>query len=439
MSPFSFSRFPVRPFTLALLILVAGMIRAEEPAAAVAAAPLSLNDALARALLKNPSLQVQAFELRATEARILQARVRPNPELSVGTENVFGTGALSGIKDLETTLQLSQLVELGGTRARRIEEATSERSLADSDYEMKRIDVLAEVAKRFTEAVADAERLAAAHQARELGEQTVAAVRKRVDAAAISPLELPKARLALSRLEIDEEHAEHELAAHRQSLAAILGEASPSFGPLRADLLTLPIVPEFAELASRVEQSPVLARISVEARWREAQMRLAQSLRRSGARVSGGLRRVERTDDLGFVAGVSFPLPLRDQQEGIVREARERRGQLEASAGAARLEMRATLFEVYQEMLHARTALTQLRQEVIPFAEEALGLSEQGYRSGRLSLVELLDAQKSLIEFRGQSVSYAATFHLHLIELERLLGGSVQSRRPPEPSSSNNP
>ncbi|MEO7798142.1 MAG: TolC family protein, partial [Opitutaceae bacterium] len=386
MPVFLFFRSPARLLRL-MLLLAAAMIRAEETHAPASGDSMSLNEALARALLKNPSLQVQAFEARVAEARLLQAGVRPNPELSIAAENFLGTGGFSGVKNLETTLQLSQLIDLSGTRARRIDEAASERTLADADYEMKRLDVLAEVAKRFTEAVADAERLSAARDARELGEQTVAAVRKRVDAAVVSPMELPKARLALARLQIDEEHAEHELAAHRQLLAAILGEAEPSFGSLRADLLTLPNVPEFVELASRLEKSPVLARFSVEARWREAQMRLAQSQRRSGARVSGGLRRVEGTDDFGFVAGVSFPLPLRDQHQGTVREARERRSQLDASAAAARLEMRATLFEVYQEMLHARTALTQLRQEVIPFAEEALGISDQGYRSGRLSLI----------------------------------------------------
>ena len=413
---------------LALAMFYAGTLaHAEEPVVLPSGPSFSLNEALAQALLKNPSLQAHAFEARVAEARILQAGIRPNPELSITAENFPGTGAFSGIKGLETTLQLSQLIDLGGARTRRIDEAVGERALVDADYEMKRVDVFAEVAKRFTEVAAYAERLTAAHRARDLGEQTVAAVRKRVDAAALSPLELHKARMALARLQIDEEHAEHELASHRHSLAAILGDDEPSFGPVRADLLTLPAVSEFTELAARLEKSPVLARFSLEARWREAQVRLAQSLRRSGTRVSGGLRRVEGTDDIGFVAGISIPLPLRDQNAGTIREARERRAQLGASAEALRLEMRATLFDVYQEMQHARTALTQLHQEVIPFAEEALQLADQGYRNGRFSLLELLDAQKSLIEFRGQAVSYAATFHLHVIEIERLLGGPLQA------------
>ncbi|MDP2139008.1 MAG: TolC family protein [Candidatus Didemnitutus sp.] len=422
MSKRLFIHFPRPLRALAVLLACAG---SAAHAATASGDPLTLSEALAIALLKNPSLQAYAFESRVAEARVLQAGIRPNPELAVGVENFLGTGALSGVKGLETTLQLSQIIDLGGSLTRRVETAESERALVGADYETKRIEVLAEVARRFTEAAADAERLAAARRAREIGEQTVATVRVRVEAAVVSPMELNKARTALALLQIEEEHAEHELAACRQSLAAALGYAEPMFGSISADLLKLPSVSEFAALAARLEKSPVLSRFAVEARWREAQVRLAQSLRRSGLRVSGGLRRVENTDDFGFVAGVSIPLPMRDQQQGAIREARERRAQLDVSAEALRLEMRATLFAVYQEMMHARTALMQLQREVIPSAEETLVLADQGYRAGRFSLLELLDAQKSLIELRAQVVANATAFHLHVIEIERLLGAPI--------------
>jgi len=388
--------------------------------------PLTLSQALATALLKNPSLQAYAFEPRISEARILQSRIRPNPELSVGVENALGTGELSGIKRLETTLQLSRIIELGGSRDRRIESAQSEKALVDADYEIRRLDVLSEVARRFTETAADGERLSAARRSREGAERTVEAVRKRVEAAVVSPIELNKAQTALALLRIEEEHAEHELASSRQFLAAILGETKPQFGPIKADLLELPAIDEFEALAERLENAPALARFGLEEHWREAQERLALSLRRSKMQVSGGLRRIESTDDFGFVMGVSIPLTLRDQQQGNIREARERRNQLAASKEAMRLEMRATLFAVYQEMMHARTAFELLQQEIIPTAEETLRLTDDGYRAGRFSLLQLLDAQKSLIEMQSQSVANAAAFHLYVVEIERLLGASVE-------------
>lgn len=410
-------------FKLSLLSATCGLAVLVPRAAA--AESLTLSEALATALQKNPTLKVHAFGTRIAEARILQAGLKPNPELSVQAENFLGSGALSGVKGLETTLQLSQVIDLAGSRARRVEAATASRELADADYETQRINVFAEVARRFTETAADAQRLVTATEARKLAAQTVAAAQSRVEAAKASPLELNKARTAFALLEIEEMHAEHELAVRRQSLAAILGELESTFGEISADLLTLPTVPEFPALAARLEKSPVLARYTVESRWHEAQARLAQSLRRSAPLVNAGLRRVEASDDFGMVAGLSLPVPVRDQSQGNVREARERRAQSETSGEAARIELRATLFAVYQEMLHARTALNQLRQTIIPEAESSLSLARQGYETGRFSLRDLLDAQKSLIELRGSVVAYAAAFHLHVIEIERLLGAPL--------------
>lgn len=400
--------------------LGAGLSAAEPP-------PLTLSDALATALVNNPSLKSFAYESRIAEARILQAGIRPNPEISVGVENFLGTGAMSGVKGLETTLQLSQVIDLGGSIAHRVATAQSARALSDADYEIKRLEVLAEVGRRYIEAAADGAKLTSARQARDVGESVVTAVQKRVDAAVASPIDLLKARTAFGLLQIEEEHAEHELIAHRRHLAAALGQTTDDFGSVQANLLDLPEVPEFESLVARLEHSPALARYSVEARWRTAQVSLAQSLRRAGATVSGGLRRNEVSDSFGLVAGISIPLAIRESNAGDIREARERRDQTAASAEARRLEMQATLFEVYQEMLHARTVVTTLVQELIPAAHQILALADEGYGQGRFSILDLLDAQQSLLELKQRLVTSAATYHLHLIEIERLLGAPIQA------------
>jgi len=420
----------IRPFLL-LSLLCGFDVRGGE---ATPPPAFTLNQALAAALLHNPSLQAQAYESRVAEARVLQAGVRPNPELSAGFENLLGTGAHSGVKSLETTLQLSQLIELGDSRARRVAVAEGELALAAADASARRVEILADVAQRFIETVADTERFQVARRARELAEETVAAVRIRTEAGVVSRVELNRARIELARLQIEEEHAEHKLASCRQHLAAVVGQPRPEFGETEAELLSLPGLPEFEVLAARLEASPTLTRFETEARWREAESQLAQSLRRSGLRVSAGLRRLEAPDDFGFVAGVSMPLPVRDPYPGVAREARERRAQLVPAREAARLSLRAALFEMYQEMVHARTSIEQLTREVIPAAEESLLLITEGYQAGRFPLTELLEAQRTLIELRPQVLSQAAEYHLHLVTIERLLGAPVQVASTPADS-----
>ena len=104
--------------TLALGLHTA--VRAEEPA-------LTLRDALSRTLKSNPDLAAYQYVLKANDGRVTQAGLRPNPTFNGTLENVLGTGDTKGFKGAELTLGLSQLIELGGLRDKRVAVATIER------------------------------------------------------------------------------------------------------------------------------------------------------------------------------------------------------------------------------------------------------------------------------------------------------------------------
>ena len=56
----------------------------------------------------------------AAEARVRQARVRPNPVLGLDVENAYGSGPYSGLNNADMTLALSQDLELWGRRGTRV-------------------------------------------------------------------------------------------------------------------------------------------------------------------------------------------------------------------------------------------------------------------------------------------------------------------------------
>ena len=76
-------------------------------------------EALKRALRDSPALASFPFALRAAEAEKVQAGLLANPRLGIQLENIAGSGDVSGVRSLETTLMLSQLLELGSKRERR--------------------------------------------------------------------------------------------------------------------------------------------------------------------------------------------------------------------------------------------------------------------------------------------------------------------------------
>ena len=91
---------------------------------------LTLPDALALALVHSPRLAGASWNVRAAEAERLQARLLPNPELEAEAEEITGSGERRGLETAEMSVRLSQLIELGGKRARRTKVAEMEGRLA---------------------------------------------------------------------------------------------------------------------------------------------------------------------------------------------------------------------------------------------------------------------------------------------------------------------
>ncbi len=159
---------------------------------------LTLPQAQALALLQHPRLAAFGWEVRAGEARTLQASLPPNPELGIEVENFAGSGELRGFRSAEITIHLSQLIELAGKRQKRTRVAALERDLVAWDYEATRIDVLTQVTQAFVEVLSAQERLRLHLELVRLAEQVLRTAAERVRAGKVSPVEETRAQVALS-------------------------------------------------------------------------------------------------------------------------------------------------------------------------------------------------------------------------------------------------
>lgn len=394
----------------------------KEPAGA-----LTLRDALALALTENPELAPFAWQARVNEARILQAGLRPNPELGLQLEDVLGTGDFSGGQEAQITLQLSQVIELGGKRAARTELASQALGVTKSEYELKRVEVLGDVTQRFIQVVANQHALDLALTNRQLAEDALRTVQERVTAGKGSALEERKAQVALARGELLVEGARHELNAARKKLAASWRSSRPVFERAEADLFARKPVPNFEEFASRISKSPEIARWVSEKKLREAEIKLADARRVPNVTVGGGIRRLQGFDDQALIFGFSMPLQLFDHNQGGAAEARALLGRTEAEQRAAEVRLGIVLLGLYEEMAHDAHVMEGLQEQVLPKGEDALTISREGFAQGRFSYLEVLDAQRTLFDIKQEYIQAATSYHQFLVELERLIGQPIES------------
>jgi outer membrane protein, heavy metal efflux system len=131
---------------------------------------ITLQDVVTAVLAGSPGLLAGGLDLKAAEAQRLHAGQGHNPEIAVEIEDAGGTGAFRGIEQAQTTLQLSQLFELGGKSAARRSVAASAEQRAQRDLDLHRADMLTEAAARFIHVVGDQHRLALAREAKELAQ-----------------------------------------------------------------------------------------------------------------------------------------------------------------------------------------------------------------------------------------------------------------------------
>ncbi len=391
---------------------------------------LTLREALALALTENPELAPFAWQARANEARVLQTGRRLNPELGLQVEDVLGTGDFQGVREAQTTLQLSQVIELGGKRAARAEVASQARGITQSEYELKRVEVLGDVTQRFIQVVANQHALDLALTNRQLAEDALRRVQERVTAGKGSALEEKKAQVALARGELLVEGARHELGAARKKLAASWRSSRPVFEKAEADLFVRKPVASFAEFAGRISKSPEIARWVSEKKMREAEIKLADARRVPNVTASGGLRRLEGPGEQAFVLGFSIPLQFFDRNQGGVAEARALLGRTEAEQKAAEVRLGMVLLGLYEEMAHDAHVMEGLQKEILPKAEDALAISRDGFAQGRFSYLEVLDAQRTIFDVKQEYIQAATAYHQFLVEMERLTGQPIEGGEP---------
>lgn len=393
------------------------------------APPLELAEALERTLARSPELAAAGYTIAAAEGRLEQVGLAPNPELEAVVEDALGTDEFTGVDSTETTVTLGWILERG-KRARRAAAARSDLSLRTVDVEIVRIDAAAETARRFVDCLAYQARLGRAGEAVALAEQTVAAVGERVAAGSALEAELSRARADLARAELRHEDYEHELESAYHRLSAQWGETEPGFASVAGDVQALPRSEPFEALLARVDDNPELERFLTRQRVDESQFELARARSRPSWRISAGLRRFERTDDIALVGGVTIPLPLNDRNEGRIAEARADLARTRAEADAARVRIETELFVLYQELRHNLQLAGRLRADVIPALENALSDTRRAYDLGRYGYLEWRAVQGELLDTRDELLEAAIDAHRIVIEIERLTGTQFASAVP---------
>jgi cobalt-zinc-cadmium efflux system outer membrane protein len=391
---------------------------------------LTLRQALALTLMKSPVLKAYSLETRAADARALQAGLRPNPELGIEVENVGGSGALSGFDGAETTIAISQLIELGNKAEKRKNVASLEKELSEWDYETRRIEILTHAGKAFIELLAAQERTKLLAELVKVSKQALNSVTQRVEAGKDSPLEKTKASVALSNLQIKYKQVMKELENAKKKLASFWGNELPLFTQARGQLETVSDIPEMDVLKQKLVRNPQLARWETEIARDKAAMRLAESKSVPDISIGGGVRRFSETDDNAFVFGVSIPLPLSDRNQGGRMEAAANLSKSYEQQRAARIEAMNQFNQIFTDLSVSLNKTKELQSSILPGAKEVFDASREAYAEGKIDYLNVLDAQRTYFIAQTDYLETLVAYHKAKTDMEGLVGDRLDKIEP---------
>lgn len=405
--------------TAALVCLSYDVALGELPAVPDVQGEVTLEQAIAASLARNPELAAASADVGIREALAVQAGLRPNPSVGVDVQDVGGSGERKGWKSGQTTLSVAQLLELGGKRASRRRSAELERDVVYWEVEVRRRNLLAEVTKAFVATLVAQERLRVLDELVAIAQGSVRSVTATVEAGAVSPVERTRAEVQVSRAQAARLGAERELAVARSLLASSWGSAQATFNRVTGELEPLAKPQALETLLPHIPNIPDLARLETELEQRRAALALERARRVPDLTLTAGARHFADNGDGGLVFGFSLPLPLFDNNRGNILAASRAvtKAKLDRRAGGITAETRAR--QAHAALVASFQQATVLRERTIPEARRAYEGANDAYIRGLFRYLEVLDAQRTLFELRSDYLNLLASYYEASAELRR--------------------
>jgi NodT family efflux transporter outer membrane factor (OMF) lipoprotein len=433
---------------------------AVQPSASTAAAPPNawwklyddpvLNGLIARAFTANEDLKTAEANLAASRAILEGARSNLfYPQTDVQAAGVYGRDPtfneildLTGRKPQTTWLfdslfDMSYELDLFGHVRRSIEAARDNREAVEAARDDLRVTIAAETARAYGQICTFGEEIAVARQSLALVTQQEQIIQQRRDAGAGSTFDVVRAQVLVAQVRATIPPLEGQRSAALFELTALLG-ATPSNAPVTVDSCVEP--PRLATLMPVGDGAALLRR---RPDIREADRKLATALAEIGVATADLFPRVTLS---GFYGGANTQISTLTANSGLVwgvgpsiswafpnmSGPLARLAQANANAAGALSNFNSVVLQALKETEQAlatynaeldhHAALATAMAE----AKQAFGLAQDEFNAGRISNLDLLTSEETLVDANAALAGSDAALVQDQIAVFKALGGGWQ-------------
>ncbi len=392
-----------------------GPAQTQPQTSATAKQPITVSDAVSIFLRQNFQVIAARFDIDTAEAEKLTARLRPNPEVSVGFQGLPLNLTGNPITEQQYSYSISQAFELGGKRDKRITVANANAEVARAQFEIVLWQLTNDLKRKFYAVILDKSLLDLATQNEATFEEVVKHTSELVQAGEVSGLDLT--RLEVEKLKFDTDLAnaqrDHEVAL--RDLRVTLGgdyrtmeiAAVGTLDPEAYDFS----YPELRDKALAARPDLKAAKLSEQAA--DESIRLQDAQRIPDLNLAAGINQVPGGTST-YTYGVGITLPVHDRNQGerakarIEKEKAQNQEHLVTNQIVSDVDKALVAFEIQKHRVDLYST------GVITKVKNIQDLTEYSLKAGESSILDLLDA----IRTRRETL---ATFYQTLFDYKSAL------------------
>src|SRR5690242_1847826 len=355
--------------------------------------PVTLDESIEIFMRQNLQLVAARYDIETAEAEKLTARLRPNPQLSVGLADIPVNLSGPFIKEQTYDYGVSRTFELGGKRSKRIETADANSELARGQFQMVVWQLTNDLKRKFYTVVLNQSLLNLARE----NETTFAEIVKRtsdlVTAGEISGLDLERVEVEKLKFDTDLANSQRDYEVALRDLRFALGG---DYRVMNIEIAgTVDYEPhqfsrdELVDLA--LAARPDLKAAKLSERAADADIRLQDAQRIPDLTLGGGVEQVP-SGTSSYTFGVGITLPVSDRNQGERAKALIEKKKAENQEQFLTNQVRSDVDKALVAFQLQKRRVDLYRTGVITKVNDIQNMTQIALKAGESSTLDLLDA-----------------------------------------------
>jgi len=400
-----------------IAVAVSGIHAQEKPA--VSKRPITLAEALEIFMRQNLELVAARYDIETADAEKLTARLRPNPQITVGLSDLPVNFSGPFIKEQTYDYGVSRAIELGGKRNKRIDVANANSELARGQFQMAVWQMTNDLKRKFYTVVLNQSLLNLARENQTTFAEIVKHTAELVNAGELSGLDLERVEVEKLKFDTDVANSERDYEVALRDLRFALG------GDYRAMDIevagTIDYEPyqfshdELLEMA--LSARPDLKAAKLSERAADANIRLQDAQRIPDLTLAGGVEQVPSgTSSYTFGVGIELPVSNRNQGERAKALIEKRKAQNQAQLLTNQVLSDVDKALVAFQMQKRRVDL--YRTGVLTKVNDIQNGTQIALKAGESSTLDLLDAIRTRRDTLAGFYQTLFDYQISLLDLE---------------------